>query len=73
VCLEPVEGFFKEVELLELPPQTGVAGACDVPAARKEVDLRSRGIEAQADARGAGLRPFAQDWDPPEMDVRDEL
>ena len=75
--VKSIEGVFRngKVELLEPPPQTEESRVLvTFLPARKEVDLRARGIdEAQAAALRGRLRSFAEDWDRPEMDVYDEL
>ncbi len=75
--VKSVEGIYRDgkVELLE--PLEGADGARVIVTLvhhAESVDLRERGIdEAQAaDLRGR-LKPFAGDWDRPEMSVYDEL
>ena len=72
-----IEGVYRNgrVELLETPP----AGPREMrvlvtffPSGK--TDLRDRNIdESQAADLRARLKPFAEDWDRPEMDVYDEL
>ena len=74
--LKSVEGIFRNgrVELLEAPPQAEETRVLvTFLPARKPVDLVERGIDAlqAADLRGR-LRPIAEDWERPEMDVYDE-
>lgn len=73
--LRSVEGIYRngKVELLETPetPKESRVIVTFVPEGAP-VDLRARGIgEAQAADLRARLRPFAEDWDRPEMSVYD--
>ena len=75
--LKSVEGIFRDgkIELLGPPPQAQESRVLVtfLPASQ-EVDLASRGIDANraADLR-ARLGAIAEDWQRPEMDVYDEL
>ena len=75
--VKSIEGVFRngKVELLEPPPQTEESRVLvTFLPARKEIDLGARGIdEAHAGELRGRLRPFAEDWDRPEMGVYDEL
>jgi len=75
--LKTVEGIYRngKVELLEAPE-----GINEAPVIvtflpkRLPLDLRARGIdEAQAADLRARLRPFAEDWERPEMEAYDVL
>jgi len=75
--LKSAEGVVRngKVELLEpVPDQDGARVVVTFLPAPGPVDLRDRGIDETqaADLRGR-LRPFAEDWDRPEMDVYDEV
>lgn len=76
--LKSVEGVYRDgrVELLEPAPLAGEARVIVTflpPGGGGPVDLRGRGIdESQAADLRARLRPFAEDWGRPEMDVYDE-
>jgi hypothetical protein len=75
--LRSVEGIYRNgrVELLEVIPDVDEARVIVtfIPA-RRSVDLRERGIdESQAADLRTRLKPFAEDWDQPEMDAYDEL
>ena len=72
-----IEGIYRngKVELLEKPADDRTARVIvTFLSAGGEVDLRERGIDERqaADLRGR-LKPFAVDWDRPEMDVYDAV
>lgn len=75
--LKSVQGVFRNgrVELLEPAPQSAEARVVvTFLPTTSAVNLSDRGIstEQAADLR-SHLRPFAEDWDRPDMDVYDEL
>ena len=74
--LTSIEGVYRDgrIELVEQP--TNVQNDTRVIVTflqRGQVDLRTRGIDAQqaADLR-AQLAPFADEWNSPDMDVYDD-
>jgi hypothetical protein len=71
-----VEGVYRDgkIELLETPPSE-VEGKVIVTFLNGgAVDLAERGIdERQAADLRQRLKPFAEDWDRPEMDVYDAV
>ena len=73
--LTSVEGVFRNgrVELAEVPPQAeGSRVVVTFLTVQSRVSLAERGIdEAQAADLRHRLKPFAEDWDRPEMDVYD--
>lgn len=57
-----------------LPPGEKEAFVRELLLRVPAVDLRAHGIEeAQASSLRARLKPFAEDWDRPEMGVYDEI
>jgi hypothetical protein len=75
--LKTVEGIYRDgkVELLETPEAIHEARVIVtfLPTAGP-VDLRARGIdEAHAAELRERLKPFAEDWDRPDMDAYDAL
>lgn len=75
IMLKSIEGVYRngKVELLEPAPQIAESRVVvTFLASGQPVDLAERGIDpaAAADLRGR-LKPFAEDWDRPEMDVYD--
>jgi len=75
--LKSIQGVFRDgkVELLEPAPQTIESRVViTFLPNRPVIDLREKGIdERQATDLSARLRPFAEDWDRPDMDVYDDL
>jgi hypothetical protein len=80
--LNTVEGIYRDgrIELLETPAEITEARVIvtflplDQPVDSNGINLRERGInEAQAASLRARLKPFAEDWERPEMDVYDAL
>jgi hypothetical protein len=74
--LKSIEGIFRDgkIELLEPAPDSGETRVLVtfLPNAGA-VDLASRGIdESQAASLRGKLKPFAEDWNRPEMSVYDE-
>jgi hypothetical protein len=74
--LKSVEGIYRDgrIELLESPPPDLEGKVIVTFLSAGPVDLADRGIDEQ---QTAGLRqrlkPFAEDWDRPEMDVYDAV
>ncbi len=75
--LKSVEGILRngKVELLEPPPHTAESKVLvTFLPAHSPVNFSQRGIDAaQSTDLRARLRPFAEDWDRPDMDVYDEV
>ena len=75
--LKSVEGIFKDgkVELLEKPADNGTHRVIvTFLPSESPIDLREIGIgEDQAADLRARLKPFAEDWDRPDMDVYDAV
>jgi hypothetical protein len=74
--LKSFEGVYWQgkIELLELPPSKMEGKVIVTFLSAGTVDLAERGIDEQqaADLRHR-LKPFAADWDRPEMDVYDAV
>ena len=71
-----VEGIYRDgkVELLETPIDVDEARVIVTFLPEGAVNLSERGIdEAQAASLRARLRPFAEDWELPEMGAYDGL
>ena len=71
-----VEGIYRDgkVELLETPIDIDEARVIVTFLPEGAVNLSDRGIdEAQAASLRARLRPFAEDWESPEMGAYDDL
>lgn len=71
-----VEGIYRDgkVELLETPDDIDEGPVLVTFMPKGAVDLAGRGIdEAQATSLRARLRPFAEDWERPEMGAYDAL
>jgi hypothetical protein len=74
--LKSFEGIYRhgKVELIESPPADVEGKVIVTFLAPGAVDLTERGIdEQQAADLQHRLRPFADDWDRPEMDVYDAV
>jgi hypothetical protein len=74
--LRSFEGVFRQgkIELLESPPSDMEGKVIVTFLGNGSVDLAERGIDKRqaADLRQR-LRPFAEDWDRPDMDVYDAV
>jgi hypothetical protein len=71
-----VEGIYRDgkVELLETPSNIEEARVLVTFLPEDSVNLSERGIdEAQAASLRGRLRPFAEDWELPEMGAYDAL
>lgn len=74
--LKSVEGIYRDgkVELLEPAPPEAKGKVIVTFLDTTTVDLADRGIdEAQAADLRHRLKPFAEDWDRPEMDAYDAI
>jgi len=74
--LKSVEGIYRhgKVELLEPAPPEAKGKVIVTFLDTTAVDLADRGIdEAQAADLRHRLKPFAEDWDRPEMDAYDAI
>ena len=74
--LKSFEGVYREgkIELLESPPPDMEGKVIVTFLSAGSVDLAERGIdERQAADLRQRLKPFAEDWDQPEMDVYDAV
>ena len=74
--LKSIEGIFRQgkVELLEAPPSDMEGKVIVTFLDAGSIDLEDHGIDRHqaADLRHR-LKPFAEDWDRPEMDVYDAV
>ena len=74
--LRSFEGVYRQgkIELLESPPSNMEGKVIVTFLGNGSVDLAERGIDEQqaADLRQR-LKPFAEDWGRPEMDVYDAV
>jgi len=74
--LRSFEGVYRQgkIELFESPPSDMEGKVIVTFIDASSVDLAARGIDEQhaADLRQR-LKPFADDWDRPEMDVYDAV
>ncbi len=74
--LKSIEGVYRQgkIELLESPPSDMEGKVIVTFLSAGAVDLVERGIdERQAADLRQRLKPFAEDWDRPEMDVYDAV
>jgi hypothetical protein len=74
--LKSIEGVYWQgrIELLESPPPDLEGKVIVTFLSAASVDLAERGIdEDQAADLRQRLKPFAEDWDRPEMDVYDAV
>ena len=74
--LKSYEGVYRHgrIELLESPPSDMEGKVIVTFLSTGSVDLAARGIgENQAADLRQRLKPFAEDWDRPEMDVYDAV
>lgn len=73
--LQSAEGIYRngKIELLEEPRNLPEGARVIVTFLETQgIDLSARGIDGEAAAElRERLRPFAEDWDSPEMDVYD--
>ncbi len=74
--LKSYEGIYRggRIELIELPPSEMEGKVIVTFLGGEAVDLKERGIdERQAADLRQRLKPFAEDWDRPEMDAYDAV
>lgn len=74
--LKSIEGVYRQgkIELIETPPANLEGKVIVTFLSPSSVDLAQRGIdENQAADLRQRLKPFADDWDRPEMDVYDAV
>ena len=74
--LNSIEGYYREgkIELSETPPANREGKVIVTFLNDGAINLAERGIdEHQAAELRQRLKPFAEDWDRPEMDVYDAV